>query len=263
MPYVLLQRIRSIPWNIEFARAPDEAVFHYAVPILDIVAGVIFIIGSACFLPPYDHALWIFLTGCILYVIGGLIYFGIAALSTWEMHKKNIYNPADVLENYMYLLGSFVFLIGTILYWPSKADQIHWLLDMDPWKELSLGSYFSLMSPEFEGTLLFIVGSLMFAAAAFANGLNHNDMSSVEGKLLTATTSLYMAGSILFVMGSVAFLPDLGCNEKMVVIGAVSYIVGSAFYTVGAAISLLRAHRIQNKPELQKLSLAVGPGKKA
>merc|ERR1719203_1426817 len=96
----------------------------------------------------------------------------------------------------------------------------------------------------------------MFAAAAFVNGLNHNDLISVEGKLLTATTSLYMAGSLLFVMGSVAFIPDLGCNEGMLALGAVSFIVGSVLYTIGGVVSLIRDQRLGSKQELQKLRSA-------
>eukprot|EP00441_Pelagodinium_beii_P046820 CAMPEP_0197622308 /NCGR_PEP_ID=MMETSP1338-20131121/2671_1 /TAXON_ID=43686 ORGANISM="Pelagodinium beii, Strain RCC1491" /NCGR_SAMPLE_ID=MMETSP1338 /ASSEMBLY_ACC=CAM_ASM_000754 /LENGTH=249 /DNA_ID=CAMNT_0043192025 /DNA_START=29 /DNA_END=775 /DNA_ORIENTATION=+ len=249
MPYVLLERFRSIPLGLSI----DSSTGHYAIDIIDILAGLMFIVGSVCFTPPFDHSLRVFLAGCMLYAVGGLIYFLMAAYSTWEMHKKLGTNSAEVLENYLYLIGSFVFFVGTILYWPDKADQVHYLLDMDKLKELSLGAYFGLMSPEFEGTLLFIAGSLMFAAAAFINGLNHNDLSSVEGKMLTATTSLYMGGSLLFVMGSVAFLPHLGCSEKMIEVGGVSYILGSVFYTVGAVVSLVRTHRRSKSPELKKL----------
>merc|ERR1712032_204577 len=127
---------------------------------------------------------------------------------------------------------------------------------MDPVKDVSIVQYFNLMSPEFEGTLLFIAGSLMFAAAAFVNGLNHNDLISIEGKLMSATTSLYMAGSLLFVIGSVAFIPDLGCDERMLIIGAVSFIIGSVLYTIGAVVSLLRDQRLQSGAELQKLRSA-------
>lgn len=256
MPYVLIERLRFIPSigiSLDSAACSCLKDSERVIAVLDIIAGLTFIIGSFCFLPPFDHSLRVFLTGCMLYAVGGLIYACIAIFCTWEMHKKPGANAGEVLENYMYLIGSIVFFLGTILYWPTKADQVHWLLDMDKLKDMSLGAYFNLMSPEFEGTLLFIIGSLMFAAAAFVNGLNHNDLRSVEGKLLTATTSVYMAGALLFVMGSVAFLPDVGCSETMITIGAWSFIVGSVLYTVGAVISLVRTGWLSSNPELKEL----------
>jgi len=100
------------------------------------------------------------------------------------------------------------------------------------------------MSPEFEGTILFVVGSLFFCFAAFANALNQRKFEESVAVLLTAITSLYMAGSLLFVMGSIAFLPNLGCNEQMLTIGAWCFIVGSGFFVIGAVLSFWRTHQL-------------------
>merc|ERR1719473_715343 len=108
---------------------------------------------------------------------------------------------------------------------------------------MSLGVYFNLFSPEFEGSPLFVLGSLVFAAAAFVNGLSQRSFDTTKNKMLTATTSLYMMGSLLFVMGSVAFLPNLGCNETMVAIGAWNFVVGSLFFLVGGLVSMWRTLR--------------------
>eukprot|EP00928_Gymnodinium_smaydae_P032615 TRINITY_DN23571_c0_g4_i1.p1 TRINITY_DN23571_c0_g4~~TRINITY_DN23571_c0_g4_i1.p1 ORF type:complete len:149 (-),score=28.82 TRINITY_DN23571_c0_g4_i1:161-607(-) len=98
--------------------------------------------------------------------------------------------------------------------------------------------------PQYLSLGLFIVGSMMFAAAAFTNALNQRKYNDDASRLLTAVTSLYFAGSTLFIMGSIAFLPDLGCNEKMVSIGAWLFIVGSVFFTLGSVLSLCRTIQI-------------------
>ena len=47
-------------------------------------------------------------------------------------------------------------------------------------------------------------------------------------------------------MGSVAFLPDLGCNHQMEIIGAVMFIVGSIVYTIGGMINVARTFHDTN-----------------
>merc|ERR1711879_137789 len=74
------------------------------------------------------------------------------------------------------------------------------------------------------------------------------------GKMLTASTSLFMGGSVLFVMGSVGMLPDLGCGEAMYDVGAGCYVFGSLFFLAGSLVSLARVHRMVRDPEHRELS---------
>merc|ERR550514_772362 len=155
------------------------------------------------------------------------------------MQEKGFYSY-ESMENVNFLLGSVIFLAGTILYWPEEARHRHieWM------KTFSIGYYFGLWRAEFEGAILFIVGSVLFAMAAFVNGLNHqHPWDSASSKAMTASTSLYMIGGVLFAMGSVAFLPDLGCNHQMEMIGAVMFIVGSIVYTLGGLVNVARTFR--------------------
>jgi len=259
MPHLVIDRLRSVPdlctcsWaRPTFGQLPSKrrdfgcACF---VEALDIFAGLIFIVGSACFLPYFSHNLNWFLAGCALFVLGALIYVGLCSFTLLEAVREFGWNTMECYENALYLLGSWVFLIGTVLYWPEKAhhDSAEYL------KSMAFGVYFNLFSPEFEGTILFIIGSLFFAMAAFINGLNLRAFDSWGQKMLTASTSLYMAGSLLFVMGSVAFLPDLGCNEQMLTIGAICYIVGSVMFTAGGVISLIRTIHELGNPERSQI----------
>merc|ERR1719329_116320 len=73
-------------------------------------------------------------------------------------------------------------------------------------KELLPGQFFNWFSPEFEGTVLFIIGSLFFAMAAYVNGLSQRTFDTPIEKMFTAATTCYMIGALLLVMGSGAWL---------------------------------------------------------
>lgn len=275
MPHLLVQRLRSIPSLCPCTgKADPDPICTVVVEVLDIIAGVVFIAGSICFLPIYSHDLHIFLIGCSLFVGGSSIFLCISWFTLVEAILEKG-SSIEACENALYLAGSLVFLIGTFLFYPAEGhygiDRIkspmlfaqphghvspsleeaflrEKLLIGNDGKFLPFPMFFNLFMPEFMGTVLFIVGSVLFAAAAFVNGLSQTSFHTVQSRMLTATTSLYMAGSLLFVMGSVAFLPELGCGDKMLSLGAWCYIVGSTAYLTGSVISLLRTLRNLRTP---------------
>lgn len=251
MPHLIIDRIRSASvlcpcrWGLEKPKRSD-ACCAYTLEALDIIGGLTFVVGSACFLPMFSHDLRVFLWGCALFVVGSLIYCGICTFSLAESVRERGFCTFEACENALYLAGSVIFVVGTILYWPPEAHHkgMDWLVE-----SISLGAYFNLFTPEFEGTLLFIVGSLLFVCAAFVNGLDQRTFDSSESRLLGATTTLYMGGSLLFVIGSVAFLPDMGCTDQMLTLGAWCFVVGSVLYVVGSVVSLIRTARELRSPD--------------
>mmetsp|Transcript_64149 Transcript_64149/g.126234 ORF Transcript_64149/g.126234 Transcript_64149/m.126234 type:complete len:298 (-) Transcript_64149:94-987(-) len=209
------------------------------VETVETLASFIFLIGSLCFLPGWVDDVRIFLLGCELFVLGGFLLVVLSVATLFEALKaKGWGNEAS--EHVMYLVGSLLFLAGTILYWPEQVgdEHIQWM------KGCAIGVYLNLFSPEFEGTLLFIAGSMLFAVAALINGMSTNVFShrsaSPGKRLLLASASLYLIGSLLFVVGSVAWLPDLGFGRGGEAIGAWTFVVGSAAYLLGGLLSLLR-----------------------
>lgn len=218
---------------------------------LELGANMMFAVGSMCFLPAYAHDMDVFLLGCGLFVFGSFVYCCITIYTLCEAvhYHDNILN-FESIEHVLYLLGSLLYLIGTLMYWPPEIDRYHmtWLA-----KHLSLGVYFNLFSTQFEGTILFMVGSAFFAFASFVNGLNQRSFDTLTNQLLTAVTSLYLGGALFFVMGSVAFLPDLGCNGTMVCIGATLYILGSLLLGIGSVVSIYRTSYVLSNPESQLL----------
>jgi len=227
------------------AKPRRSVVCTVLVDCLDILAGVIFVAGSICFLPEFAHEVENFLRGCVLFVIGGAIYVFISAFTSWEAARHCGIHSFETCENLLYLIGSIFFLVGTVLYWPDKAHTY----GIQQLKSMSLGVYFNLFSPVFEGTVLFIIGSILFGFAAFVNSLHLHEHDPISRQLLTATTSCYMIGSILFVFGSVALLPTLGGTDQMEACGAWCFIIGSFFYGVGSCVSLLRTIRYSKDPE--------------
>lgn len=92
---------------------------------------------------------------------------------------------------------------------------------------------------EWTGSVLFIIGSLFFTLAAFTNALKQRKFLEWNAVIISAS-SLYMAGSLQFVMGSVCFLPELGADWAMARFGAWCFISGSIMYMLGNSISLSR-----------------------
>jgi len=237
MPHLQIDRLRSFPTLGSFScNRKEYPTGAFLLEVLDIIAGIVFVIGSFCFMPPYSDDVDVFLAGCILFVVGGAIYMVNCGLSFWEAVNKHGLWTLEGAENTNYLLGSWLFLVGTFLYWPEEAHYKH----IENIKDMSLGQLLNLMSPEFEGTLLFMAGSCMFAFGAFFNALNQREFDEWTSKLLSAITSLYLGGSLLFCMGSVAFLPGLGCGRRMEKIGAWNFVVGSFLFLMGGCLSLWR-----------------------
>lgn len=246
MPHLIIERTRSFPnpCTCTFKTRKEFPAGAYFIEALDIIAAVIFVVGSVCFLPKYSHDLQVFMLGCVLFVVGSVVYCGICLFALIEALKEKGLPSLEAGENGMYLLGSWLFLVGTFLYWPAEAHYKY----IEHVKDMSLGQYFNLFEPEFEGTVLFAIGSVLFAFAAFTNALNIRGFDDWTAKTLSAITSLYMAGSLLFAMGSIAFLPNLGCNEQMTTIGAWCFIIGSVLFLIGGILSFYRTWHIFESP---------------
>lgn len=204
---------------------------------LDISAGLMFVAGSACFLPVFAQYLEVYIEGCFLFVLGSVIYVGISAFCLREAVRTKGYNSADTSESLLYLVGSVLFLVGTVLYWPNHEG----LLNMAWAKQHSLGAYFNLFTAEYEAILFFICGSLVFAAAAYVNSIKaRRAVDAYEATLLMAANVTYVAGSLLLVVGSVACLPRIGHSEFVLTLSAASILLGSFLYVVGGVLNMAR-----------------------
>mmetsp|Transcript_775 Transcript_775/g.1476 ORF Transcript_775/g.1476 Transcript_775/m.1476 type:complete len:276 (+) Transcript_775:99-926(+) len=262
MPHVVLERIRNVAFvrDVKDAHGRDtrlNARAAYAIEFLELAANFTFVVGSFCFLPAFSHDLEVFKLGCGLFIFGSFFYCCITLYTLCEaVHFHDDLLSFESLEHVLYMLGSLLYLIGTVMYWPPavEEDRLAWLAH-----RLSLGVYFNLFSVQFEGTMMFMVGSAFYAFAAFVNGLNQRSFDTLTNQLLTTVTSLYLGGALMYVMGSVAFLPDLGCNETMVHIGACLFILGSVIFCMASVTNIYRTSHVLSNPENQVLRPSTPP----
>lgn len=253
-PEISQRSPRAPPRGPKLGQVDDSFLWarKYILDVLDITAGLIFVVGSACFLPCFVVHLEVFIEGCFLFVVGCVIYTGISGFCLWEAVTMKGLSASESTEQLMYLIGSVAFLVGTVLYWPNHSE----ILFMSWAKKHSLGAYFHLFSAEYEGTLLFILGSIFFAAAAFVHGHRHQRNKSLHARIHGAMTVTYIAGSLFLVVGSIAFLPEVspkGSEELVVTIGAICYIVGSTLYVVGGVLSMAITWLFTHDPEKEPL----------
>lgn len=251
MPHLLVDRIRA---NI-FVTRKNYPLVAYSIEAVDVAGAFLFLIGSFCFLPPYSQDLQVFLAGCIIYVVGSALYVVVCTFTLVEACVEKGVRSWEFYENVLYVLGSWIFFIGTVFYWPEEAH--HHAVQMI--QQCSLMQYFNMFSPEFEGTLLFIAGSVLYTMAAFTNAIHQRATDDLSSRLLTIVTTLYMMGSILFIVGSVAFLPDVGCGMMMVRLGAWTFIVGSLFFMVASCVSLYRTYHMLQTPSDEGSPLLTAP----
>lgn len=225
--------------------------FHLAFELVYISALVTFVVGSVCFLPEFEE--WVAL-GCDLFFVGSVVLavlvgyealeellcmcglgVGVADLPhEGETHEAFSCCGASskqwemLLEKMMYCVGSIVFAVGSA-FWkhPNMVED-------------EIAGDQSKMEVFVWATEMFIGGSAVFAFAAFVNAMSLHQTHPTFTGWAMATCSSYELGGILFVMGSVCFLPNMGCEDNMLALGAWCFIVGSLMYVLGAVIGLLR-----------------------
>lgn len=255
MPHLQLDRLRPIHESTDrltalLHDAKRSKVTVYTVELLDVLAAALFIVGSVCLLPIYLKQLDIFLFGCSLFIIGSAIYVIICTISLVDVIVSTRFNSIETRENILYTFGAWLFLIGSILYVPTVGQG-----------EVVTGTLLGqmcrhrpyFMDREFWANFLFMVGSALFLFASFLNALYQKRSDQWNNMLITAIASCTMIGSLLFVVGSAAFFPQLQCGDEIITLGAWNFIAGSVLYFLGAVGSVLRTHWLLQCDEVRLL----------
>lgn len=176
---------------------------------------LVFMPGSLGFLPELSEyeeaAVWSFIVGSV----------GFMWVSCWDAretlaeHRKSGEELPQFINCCLYASGSGMFLLGSFLFLPGA----------------------SLTSLRI-ATWLFIVGSVVFTLAAFLNvtEVRRDTPVQVERHKLVITL-LYAFGGLIFVIGSVFFLPGLKSCSCVEPAGAWLFFVGSGFYAAGACLN--------------------------
>lgn len=218
------------------------------VTLLDEVAffgaSVIFIVGSFDFFPGTPFAQYV--EGCELFIIGSAIYLALSLFAIYECVQDASLagkRPSTSLlaEQALYVVGSGLFLVGTVLFTPPLAEPAQLQAGIGaaaasaeavsaspvmqvlsvPW----FGHTYAVLvqqggaPPEaaeaslVEGDLLFVAGSVLYSIAAFSSALKaagesgSDADSALRRRTAVAVASLYELGGVAFVVGTLGFFP--------------------------------------------------------
>jgi hypothetical protein len=139
----------------------------------------------------------------------------------------------EVAPGVLYGMGGAFFVVGSVFFFPALAAEI----DVGVW--------------------LFIAGSLVyltvtgFDAAEVGRAYRARELHpSVPPREVVAAVS-YLAGTVLFTVGSVFFLDAVA----LIAAGAACFVVGSLLFVVGATINVLQIVDAPSRRVLQLMNL--------
>ena len=139
----------------------------------------------------------------------------------------------ETVNAMLYLAGGIVFIIGSVFFFPS----------LDKYADL--------------GACIFLFGSFLYLVVTGHDmvEVRHNRRSgnnhTLGDKLETASAFSYLAGTILFTVGSTFFLSSVG----MLLAGTWCFIIGSLLFVVGACINVLQIVTARSLRTLQLMNL--------
>jgi hypothetical protein len=185
-----------------------------------VLGAVSFEVGSIVFMPAIANVAiggWLFTLGSSAFVAMDLLQLSLENVTIGEQMK-----PMTVVS----FLGSILFLIGSILFIPAQTVVL--------------------------GTKLFIVGCGIFTALAGWKLFNDKLLRLTQGVTLISSdnhdhralwvTALGGLGAVLFLIGSVLYLPDIDVNRDTDWTAWAFFQVGSTLYTVSAILSWMSLH---------------------
>mmetsp|Transcript_34080 Transcript_34080/g.69692 ORF Transcript_34080/g.69692 Transcript_34080/m.69692 type:complete len:393 (-) Transcript_34080:160-1338(-) len=220
----------------------DEALF--------LAGSLLFVAGSFDFFPGTPLPLYV--EGCELYIVGSAIFLGLAlysAFEIWEDAKLDptqALSPAIVLEEFLYIVGSTLFLAGTVLFIPpldsaqAASASLPLPLPVPSLEDLTAtalaagseaaSSTFSVNVPWFglksievvvrdgspvpkpsevsveQADLLFVAGSILFSVAAFVSALKAVGGTDLNLPGAVLRRRTAVATASLYELGGVAFV---------------------------------------------------------
>ena len=212
--------------------------------MLFVFASLIFVYGSFEFYPTVAFPQYV--QGCQLFIVGSLIYLGLAIFAAYEIIEdarlaNKSPDPFLLAEQFLYVFGSLLFTIGTYKFTPpldKSPPLVQAVNDAAANIDAAAGTTLDVRwfgrlyevfvaagsaPPEVDeatlqlGDQLFAVGSVFYAIAAFvsalrAAGVNEGGNANDESEILLrrtaiATASLYELGGVAFVVGTLGFVP--------------------------------------------------------
>lgn len=134
----------------------------------------------------------------------------------------------------IYALGGLVFIVGSVFFFPALSEL----------RDFGAGIFFF-------GSLLYLLVTGHDLAEVAANAKSDNTRGRSRQKLDLAAARAYVAGTVLFAIGSAFFFSVIDWT----VAGAWCFTIGSALFIFGAAVNLLDIVFARDMTTLQLLNL--------
>lgn len=231
----------------------DRLLKSCACDFADLAGVLIWIVGCIFFLPSWSADATILVWGCILFIIGEWIYIGLYSYLLVDAYRGGGACSLEAMEAIMGIVGGASFFLGTVLFLPDDLAAPGFVVAcVNALKQVATGPSLLLnlpgnvdtsleeAGPLFEGTVLFVMGSIGFSLSSFFNAMGLKAFATCVERLTAVATTLHMGGGICFCLGSMGFIAQVGCGSRMVTIGAWGFIIGCILFTSGALVALAR-----------------------
>lgn len=139
----------------------------------------------------------------------------------------------ESINAFLYKLGGLVFILGSIMFFPAMQEY------------MNLGCWIF-----FFGSLLYLVVTVHDLAEVHTHWKSAQGLDRKKIYEYTAAVS-YVAGTVLFVLGSIFFLSEVGWT----ILGGWSFIIGSLLFVLGAGINVLQIVKYRDMLTLQLMNL--------
>ncbi|MBB4122419.1 YrhK family protein [Martelella radicis] len=133
-----------------------------------------------------------------------------------------------------YQLGGLVFIFGSICFFPALS----FLADIGAWTF-------------FFGSLLYLLVTGHDLVEVFIHARERKGIATLWDRLEFWAAWTYVAGTLLFVAGSIFFLSSVGWETA----GAWCFIIGSVLFVVGAVINVIQIVQADDLVTLQMMNL--------
>ncbi len=140
----------------------------------------------------------------------------------------------ETLNAVIYKLGGVVFVIGSVLFFPSMSAYA----DLGAWTFVF-------------GSLLYLVVTGHDLLEVRRHALTRKGPATIWDRLEATAALAYVAGTVLFTVGSVLFLSWVGLFAA----GAWCFVLGSLLFVLGATVNVLQIVQAQSLATLQLMNL--------
>lgn len=178
-----------------------------------------YMIGSFHLLPNDNHSTrW----AAHLFLVGGSISLITSMLDLEEAVSARA-SAFEVFMHAAYVAGSLIYVLATVFFVPEIASRLGWA--------------------DLAGSAGFVAGSALLVIASFVNG--------VHGTLLASTATFI--GCQLYLVGSILYLPGLGCHDTRRT-ATLCMVLGSLAFAVASHYPLVHHRRLQRTSTPSKAS---------